>query len=142
MAMPKPEEEMRLLKEQGPGKTTISDAVVAKIAGMAAREVRGVHEVGGAAERVIGGVVSRITGGTGAAAGVSVQVGQEEAAVDLSLIIDYGNPIPEVTNQVRQNIVNQVESLTGLRVKEVNITVNDIWLPQQEQQQAGEQRAA
>ncbi len=141
MAMSQPEREMKILQEQGPGKTTVDDTVVAKIAGMAAREVPGVHDIGGPAQRAIGGVVQRITGAAGGL-GVGVEVGQQEAAVDLNIIVDYGQPIPEVANQVRQNIINQVESLTGLRVKEVNITVNDIFLPQQQQPQAGEQHTA
>ncbi len=137
-----PEKEVKLLQEQGPGKTSIDDTVVAKIAGMAAREIPGVHDIGGPAQRAIGGVVQRITG-TAGGLGVGVEVGQQETAVDLSLIVDYGQPIPEVANQVRQNIINQIESLTGLRVKEVNITVNDVFLPQQRpQSQAGEQHAA
>ena len=141
MAMPQPEKEMKLLQEQGPGQTIINDTVVAKIAGMAAREVNGVHDIGGPAQRAISGVVQRITGAA-EGFGIGVEVGQQEAAVDLSLIVDYGQPIPEVASQVRQNIVNQVESLTGLRVNEVNITINDIYLPQQQQPQAGEQRAS
>lgn len=134
------QEQMRKLREQGPGRTIIADSVIAKIAGIAAREVPGVHDLGGAAERAIGGAISRITGGP-QTAGVSVEVGEEEAAVDLNLIIDYGQSIPDVTNQVRQNIMNQIESMAGLRVKEVNISVNDLFFPE-EQAKESEQRAA
>ncbi|MBE0448089.1 MAG: Asp23/Gls24 family envelope stress response protein [Actinobacteria bacterium] len=131
MAEAKPQEEMRKLKEQGPGRTIISDAVVAKIAAIAAREVPGVHELGGAAERAIGGALTRITG-AGRQPGVGVEVGEEEAAIDLNMIMVYGQSIPDVANQVRQNVTNQIESLTGLRVKEVNISVNDLFLPGEE----------
>jgi len=141
MAEAKSPEEMKKLQEQGPGKTIISDSVVAKIAAIAAREVPGVHELGGAAERAIGGALARISGGAGRTAGVGVEVGEEEAAVDLSMIVDYGQSIPDVASQVRQNVMNQIESLTGLRVKEVNIMVNDLFFPG-EQEEEREQRAA
>jgi len=140
MAEQQPQEEMRKLQEQGPGTTTISDSVVAKIAGIAAKEVPGVHDLGGAAERAVGGAISRITGGGARATGVNVEVGQEEAAVDLSMIVDYGQPIPDVANQVRQNVINQIQSLTGLRVKEVNITVNDLFFPEEQEQQEARER--
>ncbi|MDI6715775.1 MAG: Asp23/Gls24 family envelope stress response protein [Actinomycetota bacterium] len=138
-----PQEEMKKLKSQGPGRTMIADSVVAKIASIAAREVPGVHDLGAPAARVIGGAISRITGAP-MPVGVNVEVGEEEAAVDVNLIVDYGQAIPEVTDRVRKNIINQIQSMTGLRVKEVNIAVNDLFFPQQQQQQAGEseQRAA
>lgn len=134
MAEARAEGEMQKIQQQGPGKTVVADVVVAKIAGIAAREVQGVHALGGPTERAISGAISRITGAGARAAGVAVQVGEEEAAVDLSLIVDYGRSIPDVTNAVRQNIINQVESMTGLRVKEVNIAVNDLYFPEEEQQ--------
>ncbi len=139
MAEARAENEMQMeqtqkLQQQGPGSTTISDGVVAKIAGIAAREVQGVHALGGAAERAISGAISRITGPQ-RMTGVAVQVGQQEAAVDLSMIVDYGMSVPDVTQNVRQNVCNQIESLTGLRCKEVNITVTDLYFPQEEQQQ-------
>ncbi|HZD60504.1 MAG TPA: Asp23/Gls24 family envelope stress response protein [Anaerolineae bacterium] len=129
-------EAMERLQEQGPGRTIISDAVVAKIAGIAAREVPGVHELGGAAERAL----ARITG-AGRTTGVGVEVGEEEAAVDINMIVDYGQSIPDVANQVRKNVMNQIESFTGLRVKEVNIAVNDLFFPG-ERAEEREERAA
>ncbi len=140
MAEYQPQEEMKKLQQMGPGKTTVADTVVAKIAGIAAREVQGVHEMGGVTERAIGGAISRITGARGPeTSGVDVQVGQEEAIVNLSMIVDYGQPIPDVVDQVRQNVMNQIQTLTGLRVKEVNITVSDLYFPQAQQAQEAQQ---
>lgn len=139
MQMGQTQEQMQNLQQQGPGKTNIADAVVAKIAGIAAREVQGVHALGGTAERAISGAISRITGPQ-RMTGVDVQVGQQEAAADLSMIVDYGMSIPDVTQNVRQNVCNQIESLTGLRCKEVNITVTDLYFPQEEQQQQQQQQ--
>ncbi|HEY3374974.1 MAG TPA: Asp23/Gls24 family envelope stress response protein [Candidatus Aquicultor sp.] len=136
-------EQTSQLQSQGLGNTTISDAVVAKIASIAAREVEGVHALGGTTERAIGGAIQRITGSRGVqrTAGVDVEVGQEEAIVDLSMIVDYGQSIPDVTNAVRQNVMNQINSLTGLRAKEVNIIVSDLFFPQEAQQQQQQQES-
>jgi uncharacterized alkaline shock family protein YloU len=71
--------------------------------------------------------------------GVSVEVGEVEAALDLSVSVEYGRAIPQVAEAVRTNVIRRVESLVGLRVTEVNITVNDIFFPQQEQQQQQQQ---
>ncbi|ACZ43516.1 protein of unknown function DUF322 [Thermobaculum terrenum ATCC BAA-798] len=114
------------------GKTTIEDVVVAKIAGMAAQEVEGVH-MGGGASRAIGGLVERATGSPSVTRGVHVEVGEQEAAIDLNLAVDYGIAIPAVAEAVRRNIINRVENLVGLKVTEVNITVNDVILPQPQQ---------
>ena len=128
------------------GATTIGDAVVAKIVGIAAQEVEGVQTGGGTA-RAIGGVLDRVpgavsgVGGGSQTRGVSVEVGAEEAAADLSMAVEYGRPIPRTTEAVRNNVINRVETLTGLRVTEVNITVNDVLFPEEEQpQQEPQQR--
>jgi uncharacterized alkaline shock family protein YloU len=61
--------------------------------------------------------------------GVSVEVGEREAAVDLTLIIDYGESIPRVSQAVRDNVIKRIEGITGLAVAEVNVTVNDLYFP-------------
>lgn len=119
------------------GSTSISDTVVSKIAGIAAQEVDGIRMGGGAAQAV-GGIWGSITGGGGPQTqGVSVEVGQEEAALDLTLTVAYGQSIPQLAEAVRRNVINRVESLVGLNVTEVNITVSNVFFPQQE---AEEQR--
>ena len=127
------------------GATTIGDGVVAKIVGIAAQEVEGVQPGGGTA-RAIGGFldsVPRPRSGAGSGSqtrGVSVEVGAEEAAADLSLAVEYGRPIPRTTEAVRNNVINRVETLTGLRVTEVNITVNDVLFPEEERPQQEQQQ--
>ena len=117
------------------GSTSISDGVVSKIAGIAAQEVEGIRMGGGAAQAV-GGLLGSITGGSGSQTqGVSVEVGQEEAALDLTLTTEYGKSIPQLAEAVRQNVINRVESLVGLRVTEVNITVSNVFFPQEEAEQ-------
>src|SRR3954453_5569984 len=95
------------------GGTTISDNVVAKVAGIAAQEVEGI-QMGGGTARAVGGFLDSVTGG-GPTRGVGVEGGEEEAAVVLSLAVEYGRPIPQISDDVRRNIINRIENLTGLR---------------------------
>jgi uncharacterized alkaline shock family protein YloU len=124
------------------GGTRIEDSVVQKIAGIAAQEVDGVR-MGGGTTQAVGGILSSITGGSAGGGsqtrGVSVEVGEVESAVDLTLTVEYGKSIPQVSEAVRRNVVNRIENLTGLNVTEVNITVNDVFFPQEEQQQQQQQ---
>lgn len=118
------------------GSTSISDSVVSKIAGIAAQEVDGIR-MGSGGSQAVSGIIGSITGGSSGSQtqGVSVEVGQEEAAIDLTLTAEYGKAIPQLAEAVRRNVANRVESLVGLRVTEVNITVSNIFFPQQEQEQ-------
>ena len=115
------------------GSTSISDSVVSKVAGIASQEVEGVR-MGSGASQAVGGILGSITGGGSQTQGVSVEVGQEETAVDLTLTAEYGKSIPQLAEAVRRNVINRVESLIGLRVTEVNITVANVFFPQQEQE--------
>jgi uncharacterized alkaline shock family protein YloU len=119
------------------GSTSISNAVVAQVAGIAAQEVEGV-QMGGGASRAVGGVLDSVRGGSSTTRGVTVEVGEEETAIDLSMTVEYGRSIPQISEAVRTNVIRRVENLVGLRVTEVNITVNDVLLPgPQEQEQQG-----
>ena len=121
------------------GATTISDVVVSKVAGIAALEVEGI-EMGGATSRTVGGFLDSWTGSGGRQArGVSVEVGEQEAAIELSMAVEYPKSIPQISEAVRNNVINRVENLVGLNVVEVNITVNEVLLPQ-EQPQLDQQR--
>jgi uncharacterized alkaline shock family protein YloU len=115
------------------GGTRIEDSVVSKVAGIAAQEVEGVR-MGGGTSQAIGGILSSVTGGgsSNQSRGVSVEVGEVEAAVDLTLTVEYGKSIPQVAETVRRNVINRVENLVGLNVTEVNIAVNDVFFPGQE----------
>jgi uncharacterized alkaline shock family protein YloU len=120
------------------GTTTVSNAVVSQIAGIAAQEVEKV-QMGGGATAAVGGFLQSVTGGvTGGSSsggnfsrGVSVEVGEEEAAIDLTMAVEYGQSIPRLTDAVRRNVINRVESLVGLRVTEVNIQVSDVQVPEE-----------
>lgn len=114
------------------GRTTIADSVVGKVVGIAAREVSGVYAMGGGAARAFGAVRDRIPGGTtasGAARGVTVEVGESQAAVDIDLVVEYGVSIPDLAAGVRRNVIESVEHVCGLEVTEVNVNIGDIHMP-------------
>lgn len=112
------------------GTTTIEENVVAKIAGMAARQVPGVYGMGNAVRRAFSAVTDRIPNAqTNVAGGISVQKGETQAAVEVTVVVEYGVSIVEVSNAIRRNIIEQIEGTTGLEVVEVNINVTDVHLP-------------
>ena len=111
------------------GKTSIADTVVSKIAGIATREVSGVFDLGGGTSRVVGALRERIPGASvNHAQGVSVEVGEKQAAVDIDIVADYGVSIADLAVGIRRNVIAAVERMTSLEVTEVNITVNDVHL--------------
>ena len=118
------------------GTTTIQDAVVSAIIGMAAEEVDGVasshggDRLPGDSSPTVGEFVDNITGGASRTRGLSVDVGEQQAAADITVNVEYGRSIPKVTQAVRERVIKRVENLTGLEVTEVNIQVNDVILPE------------
>ena len=134
-------------REQSPlhtsrGTTTINDAVVTSIANAAVQEVsgaepeidtgRGGGSIPGDNSPTVGELFNRVTGSSRGSRGVSVEVGETQAAIDLTVTVPYGRSIPDVTKAMRDNVVRRVESFTGLEVNEVNITVKDVFFPEQQ----------
>ena len=126
-------------RTNGEGTTTIQDNVVAKIAGIAARDVRGVHALGGGAARAIGALRERV-GRADVTQGIGVEVGETQAAADVVLVVEYGVPIQDVATSVRRSIVTAVEEMTGLEVTEVNVLVADVHLAGESEDDADEPR--
>ncbi|GAA1076363.1 MULTISPECIES: Asp23/Gls24 family envelope stress response protein [Pseudonocardia] len=115
------------------GSTRIAETVVSKIAGLAAREVSGIYALGGGAARAFGALRERIPGGTtNASQGVSVEVGEKQAAVDINVVVEYGVSIADLAKAVRRNVISALERMTGLEVVEVNISVDDVHLPSED----------
>ena len=113
------------------GTTTISDQVVAKIAGIAAREVEGVHELTGTGlTGAISGMANKVSGSDALDYGVKVQVGQQETIVNLAMVVNYGSSIPTLAKAVRESITEQLQTMTGLVAREINISVTDIAFPE------------
>ncbi|MCD2107739.1 MULTISPECIES: Asp23/Gls24 family envelope stress response protein [Rhodococcus] len=121
------------------GKTSIADTVVSKIAGIATREVSGVYDVGGGASRVVGALRERIPGASvNHSQGVSVEVGEKQAAVDIDIVAEYGVSLADLATGIRRNVIAALERMTGLEVTEVNITVHDVHLDEGSDDEAGE----
>ncbi|MFI1091519.1 Asp23/Gls24 family envelope stress response protein [Streptomyces sp. NPDC020917] len=123
------------------GRTTIADGVVEKIAGLAARDVVGVHAMGTGLSRTFGAVRDRVPGGgRSVSRGVKAEVGEVQTALDLDIVVDYGVSIVDVARAVRENVIAAVERMTGLEVVEVNVAVGDVKLPDEEDEDEREQR--
>ncbi len=113
------------------GKITVAQGVVQKIAGIACREISGVHAMGVSTSRAFGAVRERIPGSSGpnVAQGVGVEVGETQAAIDLDIVVEYGVSIADLGRSIQRNVKQAVERMTGLDVVEVNINVDDLWMP-------------
>ena len=112
------------------GSTVIDDNVVGKIAGIAAREVSGVYNLGGGAARMWGAVRESLTSSTNVQQGVNVVVENGHASVAVAIIAEYGVAIHELANAIRENITIAVTRMTGLIVDRVDVTVHDVHLPE------------
>lgn len=110
------------------GELHIANEVVSIIAGLAATEVQGVAGMSGG----IAGGIAEMLGRRNLSKGVKVEVGTEQTAVDLYVIVEYGVRIPEVAAQVQENVKRAVENMTGLQVVEVNVHVQGVHFPQEE----------
>jgi uncharacterized alkaline shock family protein YloU len=116
-----------LVRDESLGIIKISYEVVSVIAGIAASEISGVYEFNS-------GVTSTIfpIGKKSAGKSVKVNVDGNDAVIDISILVAYGVRIPDVVNQVQENVKKTVEVMTGLKVSSVNINVNNIVIPKEE----------
>jgi len=110
------------------GKTVIVDPVIAKIAGIAAREVPGVFALGGGAARVVGAIRDAI-GNTDLSQGVKVEVGETQVAADVTIVVEYPLPLTGVADAVRAAVASAITDLIGMEVAEINVTVTDVHIP-------------
>jgi len=109
------------------GVTIIRHDVIAKIAGTAIREVDGVDDlVPFDAVQSVSSLARRVTGGAMRDLGVSVDVGEIEAAVDARIVTRFGAPIPNVASEIRAIVAQRILDITGLRVVEINLEVADV----------------
>lgn len=123
-------QEAMMVKKQSYGTVTFAGEVLATIAGLAAVDVPGVAGMSG-------GFVDGLTellGRKNLSKGIKIGLGEKEIAVDAAIVAEYGRSIPEVAETIRKNIVQSIESMTGLRVREVNIRVQGLKLDAQTQE--------
>ena len=126
------------------GQISVAEGVVQKIAGKACREIAGVHAMGTSGSRAFGSIRERIPGSSGPsfAQGVGVEVGETEAAIDLDIVVEYGVAIAELGRSIQRNVKQTVERMTGLRVVEVNVAVDDVYLATDDDSQATASRVS
>ena len=101
----------------------IADDVVAVIAGVAVSEVAGVAEMAGG---FAGGITEVLSGKKNLAKGIKVEVGDKDTKVDVNIIVEYGVRIPDVAFEIQNRVKKAVESMTGIKVLEVNIHVQGV----------------
>ena len=115
----------------GRGTTTIVDSVVARVAGIAARDARGVYDLGGGAARAIGAIRNAINQAD-QSQGINVEVGEKQVAVDVTIVAEYPVSLQDVADGVRADVIRAIETIVGLEVTGVNVTVNDVHLPSED----------
>jgi uncharacterized alkaline shock family protein YloU len=127
---PAPARQNRLNTDDG--RISVAEGVVQKIAGIACRGVSGVHAMGSGGARAFGAIRERIPGSPGpnVAQGVGVEVGETEAAIDLDIVVEYGVSIADLGRGIQRNVKSAIERMTGLSVVEVNVSVDDVHLPE------------
>ena len=113
------------------GSINIADEVVGIITGLAATEVEGVAGMSGG----LAGGIADMLGRKNLSKGVKVEVDDEAADVDVYVIINYGNSIPDVAWKIQDNVKQAIEGMTGLDVKAVNVHVQGVNFPEEEKEE-------
>ena len=104
------------------GNIRIADDVVKTIAAKATADVEGVYKLAGG----VVDEVSRILGKKRPTNGVKVEVGEVECNIEIYIVVKYGYKIPEVAEEVQKNVLEEVSRLSGLKVVEVNVYVQNV----------------
>lgn len=120
------------VKKESNGTITFASEVIATIAGLAAVDIPGVSGMSGG---FVDGIVD-LLGRKNLTKGIKVEVGKEEVAVDIAIVVDYGNSIPDVAANIQRSVIKAVETMTGLKVVEVNIAVQAINVKDQQKIEA------
>ncbi len=142
-----PSSQNQVTVKSNEGSTTINNVVVSKIAAAAAQEIGGIHGMGsGGVGGTLSGALSSVTGSLPgghsnqpSTQGVGVEVGNEEAIVNLNIIVDYGARIPQVVEALRRNIADRLLTLTGLTARAINVEVSDVYFPDTQQSDTSSQ---
>jgi uncharacterized alkaline shock family protein YloU len=125
--------------QKNSGKTTIDDEVVAKIAGIAAREVPGVHALGGGTARAIGTLRNALNQAD-YGQGVHVEVGERQVAADLIIVAEYPAALQDIASDVKNAVYKAITQLVGMEVTEVNVRIDDVNIPEEEDKDSKKER--
>ena len=121
------------------GKNTIADGVVEKVAGIAARQVPGVHDLGGGAARAIGAIRNAINA-QDRGQGISVEVGEKQVAADITVVAEYPVALQKLADSIRSAVSEAISSVVGMEVAEVNVTISDVFIPSDDKDDETESR--
>ena len=86
------------------------------------------YALGGGGARALG-AIRNVVNADDKAQGVKVEVGETQAAADITIVVEYPMPVQDVASNVRAAVAGAISSLVGLEVVEVNVEVNDVHLP-------------
>ncbi|HBI03902.1 MAG TPA: Asp23/Gls24 family envelope stress response protein [Paenibacillaceae bacterium] len=125
------ENEFQPIHTEQYGKIEIAPEVIEVIANMATLQVEGVVDLSGG---MMVDLVDRIGGRKTSGKGVKVDIGEKEAAVDVYIIVEYGNRIPDTAHKVQENVRNSIEKMTGMYVTKVNVHIVDVQLKQEKKE--------
>ncbi|MCS5715684.1 Asp23/Gls24 family envelope stress response protein [Herbiconiux sp. CPCC 205716] len=121
------------------GTNTVADGVVEKVAGIAAREVYGVHDLGGGAARAIGAIRNAINA-QDRGQGVKVEVGERQVAADITVVAEYPVELQKLADEIRASVSRAITTVVGMEVAEVNVTVSDVHIPSDDEGDDAESR--
>ena len=127
-------EELNEVLESEPAENTIkiSDDVVSIIAGKAVSEVEGVSSMAGG---FAGGITEVLSGKKNFSKGIKVEVGEKETKIDVNIIVEYGTRIPDIAFEIQNRVKKAVENMTGLKVLEVNVHVQGVHTPDDDEKE-------
>ena len=111
---------------------TISDSVVAKVAAKAITGIDGIHAVGGGSSRALAGLR-----GDKGAPGISIDLHEDSVDIDITMSIVFGASVPKIAEACRVAVTEQIENTTGLKVRAVNVLVNDVIFPEDQSGSGG-----
>ena len=115
-------------RQEQHGNVSFANDVIATIAGLATVEIDGIAGMSGG----FSGGLAELLGRKNLTKGVKVEVGKEECAIDLYVVVDYGSDIPAMCKKIQTNVKKAVETMTGLRVIETNVHIQGVHVAKEE----------
>ena len=130
------EENVENIPVEGNDTIKIANEAVATYAGIAIAEVPGVY---GMAGTFAGGITEALSGKKNLAKGIKVDVGEKDAKIDVNIIVEYGARIPDVAFEIQTRVKKTIESMTGLKVVEVNVHVQGVHMVSDKEEKNNEE---